>query len=110
MTVYYNDGFCGSGKTYGMIDEIVRTRRPYIVAVDRIEVIDERIKAIMERAKALGYIPPPVEMAHSGNQKKTAYSKESTISLNLLNEPVGQCLGQCSHGELLLVTENGADR
>jgi hypothetical protein len=71
-------------------------------------VTDALVMAIWRRGK------PDALMHHSdrGSQYTSGAipAADDRSRRHLLNEPLGQRLGQCCHGELLLVAQNRADR
>ena len=56
-TTFYSDARCGAGKTYWAIQKLACNLGKTILAVDRIEIADQRAKAIKDAAEDAGMAP-----------------------------------------------------
>ena len=56
-TIFYSDVRCGAGKTYWAIQKLACNLGKTILAVDRIEIADQRTKTIKDAAEDAGMAP-----------------------------------------------------
>lgn len=84
--VQFNDGFCGSGKTHWMIDKVSQSGK-YVIAVDRREVIPERIRLIKEKLGAAKLLRLRHEAIHSDDTEfADALKKTQSVSSQIFGK------------------------
>ena len=78
MVIYFDDRPCGSGKTYNELLFMVQNPGRYLLAVDRLDVMRERVATLRELSQITG-MKPVVVVTKSGQLASVEKSGNTTI-------------------------------
>lgn len=78
MIIYFDDRPCGSGKTYNELQYMVQTPGRYILAVDRRDIMEERVSTLSELSTRAG-MNPAIVVTRSGPQSSVEKFGNTTI-------------------------------